>query len=125
MSRVSQVHELKTWPEFFAPVRAGLKTFEVRRADRDFAVGDLLLLREWCQDALEYTGARVTVVVTYVLPVPVFMFTGRGPSLVPHPDADRIGPVLVPASPERCVVLGIRVLASTAASAAGKGGNHE
>jgi hypothetical protein len=41
------IHELKTWPEPFAALAAGLKTFEFRRDDRGFAVDDVLVLREW------------------------------------------------------------------------------
>jgi len=40
-------HELKTWPEFFNQTRSDRKRFELRQADRDFRVGDHLLLREW------------------------------------------------------------------------------
>jgi hypothetical protein len=43
-------HTLKTWPVPFAAVLSGAKTHEIRKADRAFAVGDRLLLREW-QDA--------------------------------------------------------------------------
>lgn len=41
------VHELKTWPDFFTAVRKGIKTFEVRENDRDFKVGDALVLCEF------------------------------------------------------------------------------
>ena len=41
-------HELKTWPSPFQAVRRGEKTHEVRGSrDRNFSVGDLLLLREF------------------------------------------------------------------------------
>lgn len=40
-------HILKTWPEQFKEVEAGIKTFEVRRDDRNFKVGDTLLLVEY------------------------------------------------------------------------------
>jgi hypothetical protein len=40
-------HRLKCWPEPFAALRDGSKAFEFRRDDRGFAVGDLLVLREW------------------------------------------------------------------------------
>lgn len=40
-------HELKTWQPYFQEVLEGRKTFEVRRADRPFAVGDMLWLREF------------------------------------------------------------------------------
>ena len=38
------IHELKTWPEFFDAVERGEKTFEVRKDDRGFQVGDELRL---------------------------------------------------------------------------------
>lgn len=47
------VHELKCWPEYFEPVRTGLKPWEFRLADRSYAVGDVLRLREWSPDAFD------------------------------------------------------------------------
>lgn len=61
------VHELKIWPEFFEGVVSGKKTFEIRRADRDFRVKDQLHLREWDPDKRDYTGRNCTVLVTCVL----------------------------------------------------------
>lgn len=46
-------HELKTWPEYYEPVAAGLKTWEYRKDDRPYAAGDVLHLREWCPMAYE------------------------------------------------------------------------
>lgn len=40
-------HELKTWPQYFERLLSGEKTFEVRKDDRGFQAGDLLVLREW------------------------------------------------------------------------------
>lgn len=40
-------HELKSWPESFEPVMNGTKSFELRKNDRDYKVGDRLHLREW------------------------------------------------------------------------------
>ena len=60
-------HILKTWPRYFDDVRWGVKRFEVRRDDRGFRVGDLLLLREWNPDAEEFTGRGAAVEVTYKL----------------------------------------------------------
>lgn len=61
------IHELKTKPEPFNAVVSGQKTFEFRRFDRQFAVGDNLLLREYLVDKKEYTGRSISVNVTYIL----------------------------------------------------------
>ncbi len=58
------IHELKCWPIYFKALLDGSKTFEVRRNDRNFAVGDLLALREWVGN---YTGRQITARVTYVM----------------------------------------------------------
>lgn len=57
-------HELKILPEHFAPLILGLKTAEVRKADRDFKQEDVILLREWWQG--DYTGQSAIVRVRYV-----------------------------------------------------------
>ena len=41
-----KTHELKCHPHFFAAIAAGKKTFEIRRNDRDYRVGDVLDLRD-------------------------------------------------------------------------------
>jgi hypothetical protein len=40
-------HDLKIWPQYFVEVAAEQKTFEIRKNDRDYQVGDVLRLREW------------------------------------------------------------------------------
>lgn len=42
-----KIHELKIWPSGFEAILAGEQTFEYRRNDRDFAVGDVVVLTEW------------------------------------------------------------------------------
>lgn len=68
-------HVLKTDPEVFDAVAAGLKTHEIRFNDRDFCVGDVLVLyrtkhtgaemRNGCP--LIYEGAPIRKVVSHVL----------------------------------------------------------
>lgn len=79
-------HYLKTWPEYFKAIKSGEKKAELRLNDRDFKVGDTLILEEYCpggeehfQDPSqydgvgtrdhkpEYTGERLTVYVTHLL----------------------------------------------------------
>lgn len=61
------VHDLKTHPEAFAAVRAGLKPWELRLNDRNFQVGDGLHLAEWSPISRSYTGETEDRVVTWVL----------------------------------------------------------
>ena len=59
------IHELKILPEYFDAVRSREKTFELRKNDRGFKVGDYLHLKEW--DGEKYTGREVTRYVNYIL----------------------------------------------------------
>lgn len=60
-------HELKTWGEYYEAVLAGKKKFEVRKNDRDFKEGDILLLNKWDRQRNEYAGAQTAFLITYVL----------------------------------------------------------
>lgn len=62
-----QVHELKTWPGYFALVASGRKNFEARVNDRVFREGDTLILREYNPDTKEYTGRSVRRKVGYTV----------------------------------------------------------
>lgn len=63
------IHELKTLTPYFVAVVSGEKTFEVRKNDRDFHVGDFLMLKEIMkiEEKQTYTGRYCVVRVTYVL----------------------------------------------------------
>ncbi len=58
------VHDLKILPQWFSDVESGKKTFEIRKNDRDYKVGDKLTLREWKNG--EYTGRSTTRLVSYI-----------------------------------------------------------
>lgn len=60
-------HDLKCWPEPFHAMMDGLKPFEIRKNDRDYRVGDILHLREWCPRSEEYSGAWLDRRVVYIL----------------------------------------------------------
>ena len=54
-----KIHELKCWPEFFLPLKERTKEFELRKNDRDYKVGDYLLLREFDPGFEDgYTGRK-------------------------------------------------------------------
>jgi len=72
-----KTHELKCHPAPFAAVMRGEKTFEFRKDDRGFEVGDKLKLREWIPEKTDigvgriettgYTGLSEDFIVTYKL----------------------------------------------------------
>ncbi len=60
-------HCLKTWPEFFDAVKRKDKRFELRKDDRGFSVGDVVILQEWNPKTESYTGNYFDFVVRYKL----------------------------------------------------------
>jgi hypothetical protein len=75
-----KTHELKTDPAMFRAVAEGVKTYEIRKDDRGFEVGDRLYLNETLSTGaemaagapLEYTGGQIGVIVTHVLRGPIY-----------------------------------------------------
>lgn len=62
-----KTHQLKCHPHFFAAIAAGKKTFEIRRNDRDYRVGDVLDLREF-DPTFGNTGRRLSGLdVVYIM----------------------------------------------------------
>lgn len=61
------IHKLKTWPEYFELVDNKSKTFEIRKNDRAFSIGDILDLEEFNPENQLYTGRRISVIVSYIL----------------------------------------------------------
>lgn len=72
MAETTGFHELKTWPEAFGAIDDGWKTFEWRKADRNFEEGDRVLLREWDPTKETYTGRELSAEVGFVLRAPAF-----------------------------------------------------
>ena len=73
-------HELKTDPIVFDDIKRGHKTFELRKDDRDYMVGDRLVLRQTAYSLEEmqkgspfrYTGDYLIVKVKYILYGPAY-----------------------------------------------------
>jgi ASC-1-like (ASCH) protein len=62
-----RVHYLKTINPYFNDVDIGVKTFEVRKNDRDFKTGDIMILDEYDPITNEFSGGRIKCIITYVL----------------------------------------------------------
>jgi len=69
-------HELKILPQYFKSVKDGSKPFEIRKNDRDYKVGDTLILKEYDLENMihvpggiigGYTGQEITKEITYIL----------------------------------------------------------
>lgn len=61
-----KVHYLKIKPQYFKDIERGVKTFELRKNDRDFQVGDVLMLIKLDDEGNE-TDYVIRVKVTYIL----------------------------------------------------------
>ena len=57
------VHELKILPEWFNDICDHGKNFEIRKADRNYCVGDYLILKEW--ENGEYSGNYLVRRIAY------------------------------------------------------------
>lgn len=61
------VHELKTVEPHFSKLYRGDKTFELRKDDRGYKVGDYLVLRQYNAKKGHYCGPKVYAVVRSIL----------------------------------------------------------
>ncbi len=60
-------HDLKTWPEHFDNVVKKVKTFEIRKNDRNYKVGDTALLKRYDPDKKVYTGETCQIFISHIL----------------------------------------------------------
>ena len=60
------IHELKTLPYYFALVKSGQKTFEIRHNDRQFNQGDYVRLREYDPLFRGYSGRNLLFKIGFV-----------------------------------------------------------
>lgn len=60
------LHNLKINKEFFVPVIEQVKTFEIRKNDRNFSVGDRFTLNEWDEKLEVYTGRKAKGKIIYI-----------------------------------------------------------
>ncbi len=62
-----KIHKIKTWPKYYNDVLLGAKTFEVRKNDRAYKVGEYITLEEWDNDNGIYTGRALSRRIKYIL----------------------------------------------------------
>lgn len=68
-------HKLKIKSEYFSAVINGTKTAEIRYNDRNYQVGDILILNE-IDEHSNFTGNSCQVVVTHILDDSEYFKTG-------------------------------------------------
>lgn len=81
-------HRLKIQKQYFQPVVKGIKKFEIRKNDRNFKVGDTVVLEE-IDSAKQFTGncfsARITYITDYQQKDNYVVFgLGRGSNYVDY-----------------------------------------
>lgn len=76
IKRLPKDHFLKLVVKYFDDVDSGKKTFELRNNDRDYQVGDRLILLEWDWMEEKYTERMTVKKVTYILHDDEFLRTG-------------------------------------------------
>jgi ASC-1-like (ASCH) protein len=61
-------HELKIVEPYYTAVSTGKKTFEIRRNDRDFKIGDRLILSPYDPALAMYESGKPTLIkeITYI-----------------------------------------------------------
>lgn len=62
-----RIHRLKTVRPYYDHVVYDRKTFEIRKNDRDFRVGDVLILDEYKPNDGGYTGSYCVRQVSYLV----------------------------------------------------------
>jgi ASC-1-like (ASCH) protein len=62
-------HHLKIETKYFREIEEGIKTFEVRKNDRDYREGDCVILQE--MDGIVPTGWNLCIHIRYILKGPI------------------------------------------------------
>ena len=69
-------HHLKTVNPYFCDIWRDIKTFEIRKNDRGFQVGDFLKLEEYDPITETKSGRSITVKVHYILTNDTYLQSG-------------------------------------------------
>lgn len=63
----TRVHHMKVWPHYFDAIILYGKRFEVRKNDRNYKVGDRMVMHVWDPIEQAYTQYGCTCTITYIL----------------------------------------------------------
>ena len=64
-----KTHWLKIEPRYFYAHLSGAKSFEVRKNDRDYKLGQMIILQMWSLE-YGYHGKNITTQITYITDYP-------------------------------------------------------
>lgn len=64
--KIIRAHELKLNREYFTEVLKGNKTAELRKDDRDYRIGDKIILKEWLPRKKTFTGRVIVKKITHI-----------------------------------------------------------
>lgn len=59
-------HEMKSWPWFFQAFMDGNKLHDLRQKDRDFQIGDVVVLKEYDPRTGKYSGSELAMEISYM-----------------------------------------------------------
>lgn len=59
-------HEVKSWAPFFDAIVDGRKGYDLRKNDRNYEIGDVLVLCRYDIVEGKYTGEKCCVTITYM-----------------------------------------------------------
>lgn len=60
------IHNMKSWPQFFEAIAKGEKKHDLRSKDRDFKVGDTVVLHEFDPVTGQFSGKTVECRITFI-----------------------------------------------------------
>lgn len=64
---MADIHYVKSWTHLFSAIKLGVKLHDIRdMTERDYKVGDIMVLQEFDFVAGKYTGDEVKTEITYI-----------------------------------------------------------
>lgn len=62
-----KTHKIKSWTHLFQAIKSGIKLHDIRDMnERDYKIGDQILLQEFDHTTGRYTGDELLVEITYI-----------------------------------------------------------